>query len=232
MNEIQPIIDWVQAKYPWAATLVMVMGFARLLAKPISGWLQGMFSKLAAFVERTPETDDDEWLRRVLASVPYRVLAFIVDLILSVKLPTSDTVEVALVKAAEERRGLNVPLVLLVGLMGLAGCTLPFADQVITVKQVGDEISAEYSSLWKRGLITPEQDARAEQIHAEYRAAMAALALALETAAQTGDQSSVPAKLRAVKVAIAPLLEMVTPLLGTPTRGPTLARQLNLAVAK
>jgi hypothetical protein len=124
MSEIQPIIDWVQKDYPWVATLIMIMGFARLLAKPISGWLQGVFSKLAAFVERTPETDDDEWLRRVLASVPYRVLAFIVDLILSVKLPTSDTVEVAMVKAAEEKRGPNVVLLIgLVGLMGLMGLT-------------------------------------------------------------------------------------------------------------
>lgn len=121
---------------------------------------------------------------------------------------------------------------LLVASVGIAGCTLPFADQVITMKQVGDEISREYAALWKRGLITAEQDAKAEKIHADYRAAMAALALTLETAAQTGNQADVPAKLRAAKSAIAPLLDMITPLLGTPTRGPTLARDLNLAVAQ
>lgn len=114
MNEIQPIIDWVQANLPWADEALMFIGFARLLAKPISAWLQGLFSKLLAFVERTPETDDDEWLRRVLASVPYRVLSFVVDLLLSVKLPTSETVT----KAAAASP-IPVPLVLLVGLLGL-----------------------------------------------------------------------------------------------------------------
>lgn len=102
MNEIQPIIDWLQKDYPWIATVVVVMGFARLLAKPISGWLQGVFSKLAAFVERTPETDDNEWLHKVLASVSYRMFAFLVDLILSVKLPTSDSLN----KAIDETRHL------------------------------------------------------------------------------------------------------------------------------
>jgi hypothetical protein len=122
MSEIQPIIQWVQANLPWADEALMFIGFARLLAKPISAWLQGLFSKLLAFVERTPETDDDEWLRRVLASVPYRVLSFVVDLLLSVKLPTSETVT----KAATARP-IPVPLVLLVGLLGLGlvGCGTP-----------------------------------------------------------------------------------------------------------
>lgn len=93
MNEIQPLIDALQDKLPWLAALTSFMGLARLLAKPISALVQSFFSKLVLFIQGTPETDDDAWLERVLGSKPYRFFAFVVDWVLSIKLPSSASVQ-------------------------------------------------------------------------------------------------------------------------------------------
>jgi len=93
MNDIQPLIDALQDKLPWLAALTSFMGLARLLAKPISALVQSFFSKLVMFIQGTPETDDDAWLERVLASKPYRFFSFVVDWVLSIKLPSSASVQ-------------------------------------------------------------------------------------------------------------------------------------------
>lgn len=92
MNELQPLIDALQDKLPWLAVLSSIMGLARLFAKPLSALVQSFFTKLLLYVQGTPETDDDAWVERLLASRPYRAFAFGVDWVLSVKLPTSASV--------------------------------------------------------------------------------------------------------------------------------------------
>lgn len=93
MQDIQPIIDALQDKLPWLAALTTAMGILRLASKPVSSLLQSFFTKLLLYVQGTPQTDDDAWVENILASKGYRAFAFIVDWILSIKLPTSDSVK-------------------------------------------------------------------------------------------------------------------------------------------
>lgn len=138
------------------------------------------------------------------------------------------------VKNTMPEKGENIApplsLWLLVGVLSLSGCASLF-DTVVTIKDVGDAVSREYAQLYKQGLITPEQDAKAEAAHAAYREAMAGLAITLEAAKASGDNSTVPAKLRAAKQAIDPLLDLITPLL-TKQRANTLEQQLTKASAQ
>lgn len=124
---------------------------------------------------------------------------------------------------------IKLSLGVLVTLALFTGCQTLF-DSVVTIKEVGDSISAEYASLYKQGLISPEADAKAEAAHAKYREAMGALAAVLETAKLTGDQSTLPAALRVVKEALRPLIAIITPLVSN-ERAARLTTDLNRAVA-
>jgi hypothetical protein len=95
MQDIQPLIDALQAKLPWLAALTTIMGALRLLAKPFSALVQSFFSKLLTYVESTPEKDDDTWVTTILGSKLYRLFAFVVDWVLSIKLPNSDSLKKA-----------------------------------------------------------------------------------------------------------------------------------------
>lgn len=121
MNDIQPIIDALQDKLPWLAALTTVMGILRLIAKPLSALVQSFFTKLLLYVQGTPETDDDAWVERILASKWYRAFAFVVDWVLSIKLPTSASVQKVM-----ENPPISPPLTLLLlcGLLsfGVVGC--------------------------------------------------------------------------------------------------------------
>lgn len=125
MNEIQPLIDALQAKLPWVAAITSVMGLARLLAKPLSALVQSFFSKLVLFIQGTPETDDDAWLEKVLASKAYRFFAFVVDWVLSIKLPSSASVQTLKAIGADDGNiAGRVGLFLLLGLLA-TGCGTP-----------------------------------------------------------------------------------------------------------
>ena len=121
---------------------------------------------------------------------------------------------------------------LLIGVLSVAlsGCGTLYTN-IVTMKKVGDSISMEYAQLYKAGLISPEQDAKAEAAHAEYREAMGVLATALEAAQVSGDASDVPGKLRAAKQAITPMLNLISPLLSN-SKANTLQKQLTTASAQ
>lgn len=123
MNDIQPIIDALQAKLPWLAALTTAMGLLRLVAKPLSALVQSFFTKLLLYVQGTPETDDNAWVEKILASKSYRAFAFVVDWVLSIKLPTSASVQK--VQTSEATVSGPLPLLLLGALsLGLmtSGC--------------------------------------------------------------------------------------------------------------
>lgn len=114
----------------------------------------------------------------------------------------------------------------------LTACsTFTLFDSVVTIKEVGDSISTEYARLWKAGLITPEQDAKAEAIHANYRKAMGTLAAALETWKAGTQSADVATALRSAKEAITPLLQMIAPLL-THSESAKLSKQVTTATAQ
>jgi len=97
MNEIQPILDWIVGKWPWVAG---VMASARIFAKPISGLLQSGLTKLALYALATPEQDDDLWVKRIVTNKTYRFVAFLLDWILSIKLPTESSLAAVLAEEA------------------------------------------------------------------------------------------------------------------------------------
>ncbi len=67
-------------QFPWFVQLVVVMGSLRLVFKPI-------FALVERYIADSPSKDDDAKLAAVKASPIYKALSFIVDLLLSVKLP-------------------------------------------------------------------------------------------------------------------------------------------------
>lgn len=66
--------------YPILQHVIAVMVICRVVFKPI-------FSILGKYVELTIEEDDDKKLHKFMRSKTYKMLAFIVDMLASVKLP-------------------------------------------------------------------------------------------------------------------------------------------------
>lgn len=65
---------------PAFASVIMVIGFLRLAIKPVMTLLQ-------AYVKLTPYDNDDRWLAGVEQSKGYKLIVYLMDWILSVKLP-------------------------------------------------------------------------------------------------------------------------------------------------
>ena len=66
--------------YPILQHVIAIMVICRIVFKPI-------FSILGKYVELTIEEDDDKKLHKFMRSKTYKMLAFIVDMLASVKLP-------------------------------------------------------------------------------------------------------------------------------------------------
>jgi hypothetical protein len=74
---------WEKAA-PWLAYI----GAARIIVKPIGLKFQSAMTKMLSKVQETEDDWDDKLAVRVLASMPYKVTAWIIDLLLSIKFPT------------------------------------------------------------------------------------------------------------------------------------------------
>jgi hypothetical protein len=77
------MIDQVQfllEQYPMLQHLVAIMVICRIIFKPL-------FAILGKYVELTLEEDDDKKLHKIMKSKAYKMTAFIVDMLASVKLP-------------------------------------------------------------------------------------------------------------------------------------------------
>lgn len=89
MDTLQPILDTLTQKYPWLATLLLAMGTSRLLVKLFSDRIQKALTAALQRVVDSPEQDDDEIATKLLAAKWYRITAFLVDTLASVKLPST-----------------------------------------------------------------------------------------------------------------------------------------------
>lgn len=89
MNELQPLLDLLTAKYGWAATVIGWMGMLRIPMKLAQTWLQNTMTRLIQRVRETPDLEDDEMIKHLLSARWYRWLSLLMDVILSVKLPTA-----------------------------------------------------------------------------------------------------------------------------------------------
>jgi hypothetical protein len=81
---------------PWLQPLFLKMAELRLVMVFISGPLQAKLSEIVSNVVASADTDDDHWLELVLCNRAYQITTFVVNAILSVKLPTLGTFEAAL----------------------------------------------------------------------------------------------------------------------------------------
>jgi hypothetical protein len=91
MNELQPFLDLISGKVPWLIPTLAFLMALRLPMKLLSGWLQRVLTSFVDRVAASPETDDEELLERLLGSLGYRFIAFWLDAIFSLKLPTSES---------------------------------------------------------------------------------------------------------------------------------------------
>lgn len=73
-------ITWLLQQYPWLQQLVAAIVVCRIVFKPL-------FKILEKWVELTIEEDDNKKLHKIMKSKGYKMAAFIVDMLVSVKLP-------------------------------------------------------------------------------------------------------------------------------------------------
>ena len=73
-------VTYLMQQYPWLQHLVAVMVICRIVFKPL-------FQILGRYVELTVEQDDDKKLHKIMASKWYKMSVFIIDMLVSVKLP-------------------------------------------------------------------------------------------------------------------------------------------------
>lgn len=72
----------------WVTQALTVMAAWRLIAKFLNAWVQARLTQALTVIAKSPEVDDDALVKRILSSKGYRGTAFVIDLLLSVKLPT------------------------------------------------------------------------------------------------------------------------------------------------
>lgn len=113
-EEFKPLLTLLGGDHGWIATIIVWIGALRLAAKPFSVALLGLFNRAVKFVQESPEQDDDAFLGRLIASRWYRVLAFFVDYLASIKLPTTTSLTMPAAGA-----GRVIVLLLLLSLGGL-----------------------------------------------------------------------------------------------------------------
>jgi len=73
-------VTFLLQQYPWLQHVVAVMVLCRIVFKPV-------FAILGRYVELTLEEDDDKKLHKIMKSKAYKMTAFTVDMLASVKLP-------------------------------------------------------------------------------------------------------------------------------------------------
>jgi hypothetical protein len=88
MQDIQPILDFLTKHVPWLGPVLVGIGSARLLLKFFSGYIQAFLTRTMASIAASEDRDDDALLAKLLTNKGYRVFSFVVDMFLSVKLPT------------------------------------------------------------------------------------------------------------------------------------------------
>lgn len=77
---MEAILISLAAKYTWIVTICLVLGIFRLVFKPL-------VSIIKAVVAATPSQTDDAVVAKVEASGIYKGVCWVVDYLLSIKLP-------------------------------------------------------------------------------------------------------------------------------------------------
>jgi hypothetical protein len=134
MNEsLQPLYSLLAGKLGWLPALMGWMAALRVAFKFVSGAVQTRLSSKLAEIAGENDADEIGWIEGVLRQRWYRVLAFLVDLVCSVKLPSLAMFDAARAKAGNGPvrilAGTILPLLGVIGLMGLMGCSSTKLEQ-------------------------------------------------------------------------------------------------------
>jgi hypothetical protein len=78
--QAKPYLEVVGFKFEWFKSIVLFMGSARFVSKPI-------MTSIERYVSETENTKDDELLEKVKSSKYYKWAAFAIDYVASIKLP-------------------------------------------------------------------------------------------------------------------------------------------------
>ncbi len=77
---LSPVLGTFAAKYPWLATALTVMLYARIIVKPV-------MSALSSIGENLPDGKVRTFLRSMSDHTAYRIVAYLLDWFASIKLP-------------------------------------------------------------------------------------------------------------------------------------------------
>ncbi len=77
---MEALLAGLVAKYTWMVVVVLIIGIFRMVFKPL-------MAVIKAVVAATPSTKDDEVVAKVESSSVYKGLCWVVDYLLSIKLP-------------------------------------------------------------------------------------------------------------------------------------------------
>ena len=80
VSPLQPLLDGLLGKYGWLTTVILVIGSLRILFKPVMLAIEN-------YVKQTPSATDDDRLAKFEAGPIYKIIAFLLDLGASIKLP-------------------------------------------------------------------------------------------------------------------------------------------------
>lgn len=75
-------LEYLMLHYPIIKNIIMIMVICRIIFKPI-------FLIIGKYVELTIEEDDNKKFNSFMKSKKYKMIVFIVDMIASIKLPTT-----------------------------------------------------------------------------------------------------------------------------------------------
>jgi hypothetical protein len=88
-SELQLLLDTLQGDHGWIAAIGVWIGALRVALKPFGAQITSLLDRAIERARETDDTEDDQFILRVISSRWYRVLAFLLDLLASVKLPLS-----------------------------------------------------------------------------------------------------------------------------------------------
>lgn len=143
-NPWSALLALLSGQFGWLPAVLAWMGALRVPMRLVSGWLQDKLTAFAQRIAESPELDDDEMLERITGKLWYRLLAYTIDVVFSLKLPTRASLLVHFARtsppATPLREILPVQAIVLSLLLGAAifttGCNTLHPDGVYRGDQV------------------------------------------------------------------------------------------------
>ena len=81
------LLQQLQQKWPWLTAVVSIVGVLRLCIKPVNTFVQTRLTAVVLEYAKSKDQEDDRFVVGILGSRTYRILVFLFDLFLSIKLP-------------------------------------------------------------------------------------------------------------------------------------------------